>query len=97
MAPRPRLFGDNVFKVLRPGGLFIVSAPYHGYLKNLALSLVNGWDRHFGGEREGGHIKFSSPRTLARLLGDCGFKNITFHNAGRVRWLWKSMVCRAEK
>ena len=94
---RPRLFCENVWKILRPGGLFIVSTPYHGYLKNLALSLVNGWDQHFGVEKEGGHIKFFSPRTMARLLRDCGFRNIAFHNVGRVRWLWKSMVCRAEK
>jgi 2-polyprenyl-3-methyl-5-hydroxy-6-metoxy-1,4-benzoquinol methylase len=94
---RPKLFCENVRKILRPGGLFILSTPYHGYWKNLALSLMNHWDQHFGVEKEGGHIKFFSPQTLAHLLTSCGFGNITFHNVGRVPWLWKSMVCRAEK
>jgi SAM-dependent methyltransferase len=94
---RPKLFCENVQKILRPGGLFILSTPYHGYWKNLALSLLNRWDQHFNVDREGGHIKFFSPKTLAHLLTGCGFGNITFHNVGRVPWLWKSMVVRAEK
>jgi hypothetical protein len=32
-----------------------------------------------------------------RMLYDCGFENVLFHNAGGVRWLWKSKVCRAER
>lgn len=94
---RPKLFLDNVFAVLRPGGSLILTTPYHGYLKNLALSLSNKWDQHFTVEREGGHIKFFSQRTLTRMLTDRGFENVVFNNAGRVRWLWKSMVCRAER
>jgi SAM-dependent methyltransferase len=94
---RPTLFLNNVAAVLRPGGSLILTTPYHGYLKNLALSLSNKWDKHFGVDQEGGHIKFFSERTLAGMLVSCGFRNVTFHNVGRVRWLWKSMVCRAEK
>jgi 2-polyprenyl-3-methyl-5-hydroxy-6-metoxy-1,4-benzoquinol methylase len=94
---RPKLLLDNIFEVSRPGGSLILTTPYHGYLKNLALSLNNSWDQHLEVEREGGHIKFFSERTLSRMLYDCGFENVTFHNAGRVRWVWKSMVCRAEK
>jgi len=94
---RPKLFLENVFKVLRPGGYVILTTPYHGYLKNLALSLFDHWDKHHTVEREGGHIKFFSEKTLTRMLQDCGFTKATFNNAGRVRWLWKSMVCRARK
>jgi 2-polyprenyl-3-methyl-5-hydroxy-6-metoxy-1,4-benzoquinol methylase len=94
---RPRLLVDNVFTILRPGGLLFLTTPYHGYLKNLVLSLTNSWDNHFHVDREGGHIKFFSERTLSRMLYDCGFENVTYHNVGRVRWLWKSMVCKAEK
>jgi len=94
---RPKIFLENAFKVLRPGGYIILTTPYHGYLKNLALGLFNGWDKHHAVEREGGHIKFFSEKTLSRMLNACGFDNIIFHNAGRVRWLWKSMVCRARK
>src|SRR5260221_3248238 len=42
----PKRFLENMYRHLRPGGLLILSTPYHGYLKNLALSIVNGWDRH---------------------------------------------------
>jgi hypothetical protein len=36
-------------------------------------------------------------RTFTQMLNNCGFENVMEHNAGRVRWLWKSMVCRAER
>jgi 2-polyprenyl-3-methyl-5-hydroxy-6-metoxy-1,4-benzoquinol methylase len=94
---RPQLFLRNAFLILRSGGSVILTTPYHGYLKNVALSLFDKWDKHFDVDREGGHIKFFSERTLARMLNNCGFENVMFHNAGRVRWLWKSMVCRAER
>jgi len=42
----PRRLFEQSYRVLRPGGYFILSTPYHGYLKNLAISLINGWDRH---------------------------------------------------
>lgn len=67
------------------------------HLYNLAISLVGGWDRHLTVDWEGGHIKFFSERTLVRMLEGCGFANATFSNAGRLPWLWKSMICRAEK
>ena len=94
---QPKLFLENVFKVLRPGAHLILTTPYHGYLKNLTLSLFNHWDKHHTVDREGGHIKFFSEKTLTRMLNACGFNNIIFHNAGRVCWLWKSMVCRSQK
>ncbi len=94
---QPKLFLENVFKVLRPGGHVILTTTYHGYWKNLALSLFNHWDKHHTVDREGGHIKFFSEKTLTRMLNTCGFNNIIFHNAGRAYWLWKSMVCRSQK
>ena len=94
---RPKLFLKNIFKVLCQNGYIILTTPYHGYLKNLALSVLNRWDNHHTIEWEGGHIKFFSEKTLTRLLNACGFHEITFKNAGRVHWLWKSMVCRARK
>jgi len=93
----PRQFLQNIHQVLKPGGHLILTTPYHGYLKNLALSLFNHWDKHFTVDWEGGHIKFFSERSLALMLDQHGFRYIVFNNAGRVRWLWKSMVCRAEK
>lgn len=83
--------------VLKTEGVLVVSTPYHGFLKNLVLSLLNHWDAHHTALWEGGHIKFWSRKTLTRLVEANGFKVIEFHGAGRVPWLWKSMVLVAKK
>ncbi len=82
---------------LKAGGLFVVSTPYHGYLKNLLLALANRWDFHHSPNWDGGHIKFWSRRTLTELLESNGFAVAEFHGAGRLPWLWKSMVVVARK
>lgn len=83
--------------VLRPAGYLVISTPYHGFLKNLLLSLFNHWDAHHSVLWEGGHIKFWSKRTLTRLLEQNGFKVLSFHGVGRVPYLWKSMILVAQK
>ena len=85
------------FAALRPGGRFIITTPYHGFLKNLALSLVNGWDRHFSVDWHGGHIKFWSRQSLSTLLEKYGFRVIGFRGVGRAPYLWKSMILIAER
>lgn len=82
---------------LRRGGHLVVTTPYHGYLKNLALSVTDRWDRHFTPLWHGGHIKFWSRSTLSRLLHEHGFEVVAFAGVGRVPWLWKSMVLVARK
>jgi SAM-dependent methyltransferase len=93
----PQRFLKNMYATLRPGGYLILTTPYHGYLKNIAISLFNGWDDHHHPAREGGHIKFFSEKSLHRMLTDHRFGDVTFRNAGRLPFLWKSMVCRAQK
>jgi 2-polyprenyl-3-methyl-5-hydroxy-6-metoxy-1,4-benzoquinol methylase len=94
---RPAEMLARAYEVLKPGGALILSTPYHGYLKNLAISLFDGWDKHFESHRDCGHIKFFSQKTLSNLLNECGFKELKFVNAGRTWGLWKSMVVRAVK
>lgn len=81
--------------LLKPGGLLLVTTPYHGYLKNLALSLVDGWDHHHTVLWPGGHIKFFSRATLTQLLQAEGFRVTGFQGLGRAPWLWKSMLVAA--
>jgi 2-polyprenyl-6-hydroxyphenyl methylase/3-demethylubiquinone-9 3-methyltransferase len=88
----PRRFAANVRNLLKPGGLFVVTTPYHGYLKNLVLAVTGKLDAHFTALWDGGHIKFWSSKTLAFLLQESGFSNIVFFGAGRLPFLWKSMV-----
>ena len=78
------------------GGELILSTPYHGFLKNLALSLTNHWDKHFTVSWDGGHIKFFSRYTLSNLLNKHDFKVIDFKGCGRIPYLWKTMFMRAK-
>ena len=83
--------------VLKEGGYLVLTTPYHGYLKNLALSLFNKWDSHHTPLWHGGHIKFWSRKTLKQLLEENGFIEVGFSGVGRVPYLWKSMVMVARK
>lgn len=94
---RPSEMLARAYQVLAPSGVLILSTPYHGYFKNLAISLLNGWDKHFDSNRDCGHIKFFSTKTLTSLLVQNGFSNFKFANAGRLPGLWKSMVVSAVK
>lgn len=93
----PRLWAKACFNALRPGGTLIATTPYHGYLKNLMLSITDAWDSHINPLWDGGHIKLWSKRTLSQLLTEAGFHDIRFIGRGRVPWLWKSMVVVATR
>lgn len=77
------------------GGELILSTPYHGYLKNLAISLLGKWDTHANPLWDGGHIKLWSKKTITKLLEEQGFDVIDFIGCGRIPLLYKSMVVRA--
>lgn len=93
----PHRLARTLFELCEPGALAIVSTPYHGYLKNLALSLVPGaWDRHHDPLSDHGHIKFWSMCTLRALLLCAGFRAVHFYRTGRIPGFAKSMVAVAE-
>lgn len=93
----PKVLLRRAHDALAVGGRLIVTTPYHGYLKNLALSLVGGWDKHFDVAWDGGHIKFFSNATLSSLMAEAGFVRLGFRGAGRFPGLWKSMIMQGEK
>lgn len=78
------------------GKYVIVSTPYHGYIKNLAVALTNRYDYHFCPLWEGGHIKFWSRKTLTELFAKNGFRNFAFLGVGHAPFLWKMMLLRSE-
>lgn len=88
----PRVWARGCFAALKPGGQLVCSTPYHGYLKNLALAVMNKWDFHLSPMWDGGHIKFWSRASLSSLLVEAGFADVRFAGAGRAPWLWMSMV-----
>lgn len=93
----PREYAQGCFQALKPGGRLICTTPYHGYLKNLVLSLAGKWDSHANPLWDGGHIKLWSRATLTRLLTETGFANLRFHGAGRLPYLWMTMVMSGDK
>jgi 2-polyprenyl-3-methyl-5-hydroxy-6-metoxy-1,4-benzoquinol methylase len=91
----PRALLKMARSVLAPGGTLVITTPYHGYLKNLALAAAGKLDGHFTVLWDGGHIKFFSRRTLTAMLEEEGFQVTDFRGAGRWPYLWKSMVLAA--
>jgi SAM-dependent methyltransferase len=94
---RPAVLFEVAAELLRPEGQIVIGTPYHGYLKNLVLSISGRMDRHFGALDDGGHIKFFSVNTLSSLIQSNGFADLKFDFYGRAPWLWMNMICHARK
>lgn len=93
----PRDYATTLYSLVEAGGWAIVSAPYHGYWKNLAMALSGRMDAHFTVLWDHGHIKFWSIKTLTKLLVEAGFIDIQFKRVGRIPALAKSMIAIARK
>jgi 2-polyprenyl-3-methyl-5-hydroxy-6-metoxy-1,4-benzoquinol methylase len=83
-------------KALNPQGRIIITTPYYGYLRNLALAVFNRWDHHLTPLWTHGHIKLFSYNTMKKLLGRNNFRLLKFTGAGNFRFFWRSMVVLAE-
>lgn len=76
----PRKYGQTLFDLVAPGGTAVVSTPYHGYLKNVALAVSGKLDAHFTALWDGGtssssrskHLARSCPRLDLSASGSCG-------------------------
>ncbi|MBN9360744.1 MULTISPECIES: class I SAM-dependent methyltransferase [unclassified Devosia] len=93
----PHQFADTVCSLLEPGGVAVITTPYHGYLKNLALSVFGRMDRHFTALWPGGHIKFWSAKTITQLLSAAGMEVEQIIRVGRIPVFARSMVIVARK
>lgn len=93
----PRSYARRLFDLVETGGIAIVSTPYHGYWKNLALAMTGKLESHFTALWPGGHIKFWSIHTLGVILEEAGFSQIEFLRVGRIPALAKSMIAVAQK
>jgi SAM-dependent methyltransferase len=83
-------------RVLKQGGTLLLTTPYHGFIKNLAIVLLN-FDQHFNPDIS--HIRFFTRRTLERSLQRAGFVPVAWQGIGRMWPLWKSffVVVRKER
>ena len=93
----PRRFIWNCYGLLRPGGTLVISTPYHGWLKNVLIALAGHMDAHLNPLWDHGHIKMWSQKTMGSILAEAGFQELEFAGAGRLPYLWKSMVVRAKR
>lgn len=93
----PRQFARTVFDLLDRDGIAVISTPFHGYLKNIAVAITSSFDKHVNPLWDHGHIKFWSIKTLTQLLRETGFERISFHRVGRIPMLAKSMIAVATK
>lgn len=93
----PRHYASTLFALVESGGTAIVSTPYHGYWKNVALALSGKLDKHFTVLWDHGHIKFWSIQTLGLLLREAGFVDIRVERVGRIPIFAKSMIAIARK
>lgn len=93
----PRQWAANLRSLLALGSVAIVSTPYHGYLKNLALAICGHFDSHLDPLWDHGHIKFWSVATLSQLLEEAGLRVETVLRVGRIAALAKSMIVVARR
>lgn len=94
---RPADLLEAAVSVLKANGQLLIGTPYHGYLKNLAISVTGKMDSHFSALHDGGHIKFFSVRTLSQLVESHGFTELSYSFYGRAPRLWKNMICHARR
>lgn len=70
-------------RVLRSGGVLLLSTPDHGPLSRLRLALWRpAFEAHFDPRSE--HLRFYTRRALYDLLGDFGFEQLEVRSAGGV-------------
>jgi 2-polyprenyl-6-hydroxyphenyl methylase/3-demethylubiquinone-9 3-methyltransferase len=93
----PRRLLRTAYSLLEPGGVLLLTTPYHGYLKNLLLAVTGRLDSHFDALTDNGHIKFFSPATLRQMAQEVGFRDIRIEHIGRIAPIAKSMLLRATR
>jgi 2-polyprenyl-6-hydroxyphenyl methylase/3-demethylubiquinone-9 3-methyltransferase len=83
-------------RVLRSGGSLILSTPAHGPLTRLGLAFSRRrFERHFDPRAD--HLRFYTPRSLARLLEDFGFEQVEIHEAGGVPGARRALLASAAR
>lgn len=93
----PRQYARCVHDLLEPGGIAIISTPYHSYLKNLVLAIFGKMDGHYTALWDHGHIKFWSTATLTELFREQSMPLESVHRVGRFPTLAKSMILTFRK
>ncbi len=85
---------SEINRVLKDRGLFVLTVPYHGIIKNIVVTLF-GFERHFNPELS--HIRFFTNNSLSKCLVQAGFKPVQWKGFGRRFPLYKGIFVVAKK
>tara|TARA_A100001011_G_scaffold350557_1_gene389950 strand:- start:30 stop:656 length:627 start_codon:yes stop_codon:yes gene_type:complete len=95
----PMDFLIKLSKITKNDGYVIISTPFHGYFKNLLISLLNLNDSHYTVLWKHGHIKFFSVKTFKKLVSiskvPLKIKRISY--SGRIYPFSNSMIFLLKK
>lgn len=87
---------SEVRRVLRPGGLLLLSTPAHGPWTLLGVALSRrAFRAHFDPRSD--HLRFYSRASLAELLGEFGFAEIGLRGLGGVPGARRTLLARARR
>jgi len=75
----------------------VLSTPYHGYFKNLAMAVTGRLESHLDTSWSGAYVHFFTPRSISKLLVEAGFRDIAVMRAGRIAPVAKSMILTCSK
>ena len=87
-------FIGEIHRLLAKDGLFLLTTPYHGWIKNLCI-ITFAFEKHF--RPTSGHIRFFSKRSMSQSLQSGDFRVERIHGIGRYWPVWKSMFVIARK
>ncbi len=80
-------FLKEISRVMKLGGILILTTPYHGFIKNLFIVLFK-FHRHFN--VRGSHIRFFDKKSLAGCFQRTGFAPLSYGGIGRIWPLYRT-------
>jgi 2-polyprenyl-3-methyl-5-hydroxy-6-metoxy-1,4-benzoquinol methylase len=83
-------------RVLRSGGLLLISTPDHGLLSRLRIGLSRAaFQAHFDPRAD--HLRFYTRQLLAELLADFGFADVAVRSAGGLPLARRVLLASAQR
>lgn len=90
----PFLFGE-LSRILKPGGKILLTTPYHGFFKNLAIILTNNFELIFDPLKA--HIRFFTKKSMTYCLKKVDLIPQKYEYYGRFYPLSNGMLVLAKK
>jgi ubiquinone/menaquinone biosynthesis C-methylase UbiE len=81
-------------RVLKDGGIIMITTPYHDVVKNILISLFN-YNKHY--DVRGQHLRFFTKKSITELIEENGFKIIGFHKINALLPRDMAVIARKRK